>query len=164
MNPVSWWKTPALSPAAVLGQITVLLLIYGALALFVNAIRPGGLAWRDPLIRAMPWSELAYLAKNHRVQWVDARPEAEYAQGHISGALNIPADEKARYLSRIFQELPADRDLVLYCRGYQCPAGRELALFLVRNGVAAQRISLFSPGWEFLRAQDQVPLQTGAKP
>jgi phage shock protein E len=46
-------------------------------------------------------------------QLVDVRTEAEFAQGHLPGALNIPV----QVLDRRMRELGAkDKPLVLYCR------------------------------------------------
>ena len=58
-------------------------------------------------------------------QWIDKREDmllidlrscAEYAEGHLKGAVNIPyAELRARY-----QELPSDKYLIFYCsRGAQ---------------------------------------------
>jgi phage shock protein E len=43
---------------------------------------------------------------------LDVRTPAEYAAGHVPGAVNIRHDEVAGHLS----ELPKDRDVVIYCR------------------------------------------------
>lgn len=43
---------------------------------------------------------------------VDVRSPAEFASGHVEGALNLPVDE----LSARLGELPADRTVIVYCR------------------------------------------------
>lgn len=50
------------------------------------------------------------------VTLLDVRPHEEYAAGHIPGAINIPVAELADRLA----ELPADTDIVAYCRGAFC--------------------------------------------
>jgi rhodanese-related sulfurtransferase len=50
---------------------------------------------------------------------LDVRTPAEYAEGHVPGAVNVPHDQLA---SRI-AEVPKDKDVVLYCR-----SGRRAAL------------------------------------
>jgi rhodanese-related sulfurtransferase len=50
---------------------------------------------------------------------LDVRTPDEYAAGHIPGALNVPHDALAARLD----EIPKDRDVVLYCR-----TGRRAAL------------------------------------
>ena len=44
---------------------------------------------------------------------VDVRPAAEYAAGHIAGAISIPHDKLEEHLG----ELPRDKEIVAYCRG-----------------------------------------------
>ena len=60
---------------------------------------------------------------------VDVRPEAEYAAGHIEGARSIPLDELERRLA----ELPADREVVAYCRGPFCAYAHEAVRRLQRR-------------------------------
>ena len=43
---------------------------------------------------------------------VDVRTAAEFADGHIKGARNIPVQE----LERKVRELPKDKPIILYCR------------------------------------------------
>ena len=50
---------------------------------------------------------------------LDVRTPAEYAEGHVPGAVNVPHDQLASRLA----EVPKDKDVVLYCR-----SGRRTAL------------------------------------
>ena len=43
---------------------------------------------------------------------VDVRTPEEFAAGHAAGAKNLPLQE----LPRRFEELPRDREIILYCR------------------------------------------------
>jgi phage shock protein E len=45
---------------------------------------------------------------------VDVRTPAEFAQGHVPGAINIPVDQVANRLSEL--ATAKDKDVVLYCR------------------------------------------------
>src|SRR3989304_3964058 len=47
---------------------------------------------------------------------LDVRPAEEYEAGHIPGALSVPLRELESRLER----LPADREIVAYCRGPYC--------------------------------------------
>src|ERR1700746_2138597 len=47
---------------------------------------------------------------------LDVRPEDEFRQGHLPGALNIPLAQLERRLA----ELSPDREIVAYCRGPWC--------------------------------------------
>lgn len=51
------------------------------------------------------------LSEGDDVLVVDTRPQAEYEQQHIAGAISVPYNEIASRLDG----LPRDRDLVLYC-------------------------------------------------
>jgi rhodanese-related sulfurtransferase len=52
---------------------------------------------------------------------VDVRPREEFAAGHIPGAASIPLDELEQRLA----ELPADREVIAYCRGPFCAYAHE---------------------------------------
>jgi phage shock protein E len=43
---------------------------------------------------------------------LDVRTPAEYAEGHVPGAVNVPHDQVAARLA----DIPRDKDVVLYCR------------------------------------------------
>src|SRR6266545_1405558 len=47
---------------------------------------------------------------------LDVRPAEEYRAGHIPGAVSVPVDDLERRLA----ELPADREVIAYCRGPYC--------------------------------------------
>lgn len=55
----------------------------------------------------------AQLDQGEPVVIVDGRSPADFAQGHLNGALSIPAGE----ISERYQELPKDRLIVFYCSG-----------------------------------------------
>jgi DNA-binding transcriptional ArsR family regulator len=74
---------------------------------------------------------------------VDVRPEAEYAAGHIEGAHSIPLDELERRLA----ELPADAEVVAYCRGPFCAYAHEAVRRLHAAGRSARRLEEGWPEW-----------------
>jgi rhodanese-related sulfurtransferase/DNA-binding transcriptional ArsR family regulator len=65
---------------------------------------------------AITRDELLRRQKNGEITLIDVRPHVEYAAGHIPGAISVPLAELAGRLA----ELPADRDIVAYCRGTFC--------------------------------------------
>jgi rhodanese-related sulfurtransferase len=75
---------------------------------------------------------------------LDVRPTAEYAAGHVPGALSIPVGELRRRLA----ELPADREVVAYCRGPYCAFAHEAVAVLRQAGFAARRLEEGLPEWE----------------
>lgn len=66
---------------------------------------------------------------------LDVRPESEYAAGHLPGAVSIPVQELAARLG----ELPADTEVVAYCRGAYCVMAHEAVRLLRAHGVRARR-------------------------
>src|SRR6266566_1055665 len=74
---------------------------------------------------------------------VDVRPEQEFAAGHIDGARSIPLDELEQRLA----ELPADREVVAYCRGPLCAYAHEAVRRLQAAGRSARRLEDGWPEW-----------------
>lgn len=80
-----------------------------------------------------------------RLMLLDVRSPAEYRAGHIPGALSTPLGELAERLP----ELPAQRPVVVYCRGpYSLLADRAVAL-LKDHGFAARRLEYGFPEWRY---------------
>jgi rhodanese-related sulfurtransferase len=66
---------------------------------------------------------------------LDVRPEAEYAAGHLPGAIHVPLDELGDRLG----ELPRNREIVAYCRGHYCVLAHDAVRLLNASGVTARR-------------------------
>ncbi|HET7518717.1 MAG TPA: metalloregulator ArsR/SmtB family transcription factor [Actinomycetes bacterium] len=75
---------------------------------------------------------------------LDVRPAAEYAAGHLPGAVSIPVGELRRRLA----ELPADREVVAYCRGPYCAFAHEAVALLRQEGFSARRLEDGLPEWQ----------------
>ncbi len=74
---------------------------------------------------------------------IDVRPGAEYAAGHIAGAVSIPIKQLARRL----RSLPAGVEVVAYCRGPYCVFADEAVQLLRRRGHHARRLEDGFPEW-----------------
>lgn len=85
---------------------------------------------------------------------LDVRPVAEYAAGHIPGALSVPPDELAARLRR----LPRDTEVVAYCRGPFCVYADDAVRALGRRKVRARRLEDGFPEWRRAR----LPVAVGA--
>ena len=92
--------------------------------------------------------ELLQRLRRGDVVLVDVRPEAEYAAGHIEGARSIPLDELERRLA----ELPADTEVVAYCRGPFCAYAHEAVRRLQAAGRSARRLEEGWPEWRLAMA------------
>ncbi|WP_334172652.1 ArsR/SmtB family transcription factor [Sinomonas sp.] len=86
--------------------------------------------------RVLSRDELAAYAKGGRVTVIDVRPADEYRAGHLPGALSVPLEE----LERRIPELPADGEIVAYCRGAYCVMAYEALDILRAHGLHARRL------------------------
>jgi rhodanese-related sulfurtransferase/DNA-binding MarR family transcriptional regulator len=81
--------------------------------------------------------ELLRRARAGEVVVLDVRPTAEYAAGHIPGAISIPLDELPDRLA----ELPADQEVVAYCRGAYCVLAHDAVRLLSARNRPAKRLT-----------------------
>jgi rhodanese-related sulfurtransferase/DNA-binding transcriptional ArsR family regulator len=93
---------------------------------------------RDELLRRAAAGEVVVL---------DVRPAREFAAGHIPGAVSIPVDELAARLG----ELPANLEVVAYCRGAYCVYSHDAVRLLAANGRRAVRLADGMVEWRLAR-------------
>lgn len=83
---------------------------------------------------------------------VDVRSREEYERAHIVGAWNVPAysnpdtaayHEHQRILEK-FQQLPKNRQIILYCYSKACMTGKKVGALLAENGIVALHLGI---GW-----------------
>jgi rhodanese-related sulfurtransferase len=98
---------------------------------------------RDAL-EAVSRDDLLARLQDGMVTVLDVRPEDEFAVGHLPGALNIPLAELGRRLG----ELPADREVVAYCRGPYCVLSFEAVAALRKRGYRVHRLEDGYPEWK----------------
>lgn len=115
------------------------------------------------IIRDFYETENAILVSPHSLRkWIDAgeitftlvdlRSAEEYEQGHIRGALNIPAyrdkDHNAyEEIERIvfsFQKLPKEKDIIVYCYSRACMTGKKIGKILAENNIFVKHLNI---GW-----------------
>jgi rhodanese-related sulfurtransferase len=89
---------------------------------------------------------------------LDVRPVAEYAAGHIPGAVSVPPDELTARLRRV----PRDADVVAYCRGPFCVYADDAVRALRRRKVRAWRLEEGFPEWRLARLPVAVGMGEGA--
>jgi rhodanese-related sulfurtransferase len=87
---------------------------------------------------------------------IDVRPDVEYAAGHIAGARSVPADQLARRL----RQLPDDVEVVAYCRSPFCVYADDAVRQLHRRGRKARRLEDGYPDWR----RAGLATETGAEP
>lgn len=95
--------------------------------------------------------QLAEKMQQEDITIIDVRPEHEFDEGHIAGALNIPVDDLADKLD----ELPKDREIVAYCRGPFCVFADDAVELLREKGFNAKRLDAGYPEWML----EQLPVE-----
>src|SRR3954449_6133079 len=94
-------------------------------------------------VDAIGRDELIARLRKGEVVLVDVRPAEEFEAGHIEGARSIPIDE----LDERLAELPADREVVAYCRGPFCAYAHDAVRRLHAAGRPARRLEDGWPEW-----------------
>jgi rhodanese-related sulfurtransferase/DNA-binding transcriptional ArsR family regulator len=87
--------------------------------------------------------ELLERAKMGTVIVLDVRPAEEYRAGHIPGAMSVPVDQLEQRLA----DLPADKEIVAYCRGPYCVMSYNAVEALRARGRNARRLVDGFPEW-----------------
>jgi len=94
-------------------------------------------------VEAIGRDELVARLGRGDVVLVDVRPREEFDAGHIDGARSIPVDE----LEQRMAELPADREVIAYCRGPFCAYAHDAVRRLRDAGRDAKRLDVGWPEW-----------------
>ena len=100
-------------------------------------------------VEAIGREELLARLDRGDVVLVDVRPSEEFDAGHIEGARSIPLEELQARLA----ELPADREIVAYCRGPFCGYAPEAVRRLRAAGRTARRLEQGWPEWRLASAE-----------
>jgi len=77
---------------------------------------------------------------------LDVRPAEEYRSGHIPGALSVPLEQ----LKAVLAELPANEEIVAYCRGPYCVLAVKAVEVLRAKGFNAIRLEESVQDWRAL--------------
>ena len=95
-------------------------------------------------LEPLPRSELLQRVKDDLVTVLDVRPEAEFAAGHVAGAINVPLNELEKYLDN----LEAEQEIVAYCRGPHCVLAFDAVAKAREKGLKARRLEDGFPEWK----------------
>jgi rhodanese-related sulfurtransferase len=97
--------------------------------------------------------ELLRRLNDEQIVVLDVRPAEEYLAGHLPHARSLPVTELEARLS----ELPADKEIVAYCRGPYCVFADEAVVLLRQHGYHASRLHEGLPDWHLLG----LPIEAG---
>ena len=78
--------------------------------------------------------------------WIDARSAADYAAGHIPGALSLNEEDWERGFAAFIEKWDGARPLVVYCGGENCHASDSVARRL-RHELGFENIRVLRGGW-----------------
>jgi rhodanese-related sulfurtransferase len=139
------------------------------IALATNALRSDGL----PLSSDRPSNDSAPLESSRRrigidsaiahfnrqdALFADARPAADFAAGHIAGAVSLPVHQPDDWFEKIFTRLEPEKTVITYCAGSECTLGQELAQVLTEAGF--ENVFYLVDGWGQWTARN-LPVETG---
>jgi rhodanese-related sulfurtransferase/predicted transcriptional regulator len=94
-------------------------------------------------LRTISRDDLRARLRDGDVVVLDVRPAAEYASGHIRGAISIPIHDLRSRLG----DIPDGADVVAYCRGPYCVYADEAVRLLGKKGMTAARLEDGFPEW-----------------
>jgi rhodanese-related sulfurtransferase len=97
-------------------------------------------------LQPMGAHELLRHLSDDQIVLLDVRPAEEYEASHLPQARSIPVTELEARLA----ELPADREIVAYCRGPFCVLADEAVALLRARGYSARRLEQGVPEWRAL--------------
>ena len=88
---------------------------------------------------------------------VDLRSEEEYIREHIAGAISIPAyatPEKSAYgdverITKAFEALPKDKDIIVYCYSIPCMTGRKIGKMLADHEIYVKQLGVGWNEWRY---------------
>lgn len=98
--------------------------------------------------------ELANRLRAGKVEVWDVRPRAEFAAGHVPGAVSVPPEDVRRRL----RQSPPSAEVVAYCRGPFCVYADDAVRELRRKGQRASRLEDGFPEWR----RAGLPVEVGA--
>lgn len=89
--------------------------------------------------------EKAYeMVKKDEILIIDLRPEDEFNSNHIEKSINIPM----KTLEDRINEIPKNKEIILYCRGRNCGSANLASKYLNERGFKAYSLNQSYYDWE----------------
>jgi rhodanese-related sulfurtransferase len=93
------------------------------------------------------------------VVWVDARPEDDFAHGHVPGAVRLNLEEWSRLFPVFLDQWQPTRMVVVYCSSRDCGLSSEVAKRL--RGSRISPTYVLHGGWDAWRNRHPESVATG---
>jgi len=133
--------------AALIRQV-LLLLGLAFLPAIGQAIYYGrNVSWQQPAADSALVSVAQAKNWGAAVLWIDARPDAQFASGHIPEAVQLNEDNWTELLPRVLGIWSPERKLVVYCSRQSCNTSHEVAERL-RKEAGLTNVYVLQGGWE----------------
>lgn len=124
--------------------------LLGAAFLFAAAHASLNPRARAVLLGSLPPGEISIDdARSHRgpILWIDARPAAEFARGHVPDAVNLPEAEWESRITEVLVRWEDGRRVIVYCSESGCLASRHVAERLRGKDYGLRDVWVLHGGW-----------------
>jgi len=145
----------------------VIVLAGAVLGLAANAVSPRRIPYLSPPKTPPPAQDTVTL-KEAQDLWtggtgffLDARAAADYAAGHIAGAVSLPVEEFDDHYPQVAGMLTPDSTIVAYCDGQECDLSHRLMTRL--HDLGYHHVRLLVNGWTAWHTAG-LPAHTGDQP
>ena len=105
------------------------------------------ISWRSPIPPSESVNVDQARAWGQNAIWIDARPDEEFAQDHVPGALSLNEDRWNELLPQFLAAWSLGKKVVVYCSSLSCNASREVARRL-RKEAQLPEVFVLEGGWE----------------
>jgi rhodanese-related sulfurtransferase len=92
------------------------------------------------------------LLKEGRSIFIDTRYKEEFLEGHLTNAINLPANTPREELMDYLKSIPKDQQIVTYCSRSTCNSSRRLAGFLTYLGY--KKVYIYLEGYKEWKANN----------
>lgn len=137
-------------------QLPILLLLPVLPAALTGWLHPRRPDWHTalhpPQAESVGWAHAVF----EHLLWVDARPAAAFAAGHVPGAINLNDSNWDEQLPALIAAWEPGKLILVYCDSSACGTSREVVARLTRD-YGFDRIFYLDGGWEAWLASDRTP-------
>jgi rhodanese-related sulfurtransferase len=145
----------------------VIVLAGAVLGLAANAVPPRRIPYLTPRKAASRAEDTVALQQAQELWasgsafFLDAREPADYAAGHIAGALSLPIEEFNDRFAPVERMLTPDATIIIYCDGLDCDLSERLMVRLRELGY--HNVRHLVNGWSAWR-RAELATHTGELP